>query len=291
MNYTGHFNMARQVTQSLYDTMVSFFQNFDFDRKHTIEHFLEQGISRRLIQRVLQRFSNDGSVSLKPIPGRPRTVVTPGLVQKVKRRYIKHPSVSERQVAKSCKVNRSAVQRSKKQSGMFTRKKRKAPLYKDQQLARVKTNCRKLYDKNKDKFFLLDDETYIFADPSQIPGDSCYTECPGHPLSEEHKVKPKEKFPEKFMVWQRLAENGMVSEPFVTKKSMNQHVYRDECVSKISALIERLDVDREIIFWPDLATSHYAKTVIEELKKKNINFVPKLENPPNVPQCRPIERY
>ena len=87
------------------------------------------------------------------------------------------------------------------------------------------------------------DETYIFKDPSQIPGDSYYNECLDHPLSEDQKVRPKAKFSPKHMVWHCIAENGMVSEPFFTPNSMNQKVYRDECVSRIKRLIAQLNVD------------------------------------------------
>ena len=283
--------MAREATQLLYDAIINHFKRFNFDRKYTTAHSLEQGISLRLIQRVLQRFNNEENVRLRPIPGRPSKVVTPKLVSKIKQRYIKKPSSSERQVADFYKVSRSAVQRCKKKAKIISRKRRKAPLYNDNQQSRVKTFCRKLYDQHKDHFFLMDDETYIFKDPSQIPGDSYYNECLDHPLSEDQKVRPKAKFSPKYMVWQCIAENGMVSEPFFTPNSMNQKVYRDECVSRIKRLIAQLNVDKEIIFWPDLATCHYAKSVTDELTKNNINFVPKLENPPNVPQCRPIERY
>lgn len=44
------------------------------------------------------------------------------------------------------------------------------------------------------------------------------------------------------------------------------------------------------MFWPDLATCHYADT-LEELKQLNIKFVPKKEDPPNVPQLPPIEDF
>ena len=45
------------------------------------------------------------------------------------------------------------------------------------------------------------------------------------------------------------------------------------------------------VFWPDLAFSHYANLVQKHLKNKNILFVPKLDNPENLPQVRTIERF
>ena len=123
--------MAREATQLLYDAIINHFKRFNFDRKYTTAHFLEQAISLRLIQRVLQRFNNEENVRLRPIPGRPSKVVTPKLVSKIKQRYIKKPSSSERQVADFYKVSRSAVQRCKKKAKIISRKRRKAPLYND----------------------------------------------------------------------------------------------------------------------------------------------------------------
>jgi hypothetical protein len=37
------------------------------------------------------------------------------------------------------------------------------------------------------------------------------------------------------------------------------------------------------VFWPDLASAHYAKTMIAYLREKKVNFVEKSDNPPNVP--------
>ena len=49
--------------------------------------------------------------------------------------------------------------------------------------------------------------------------------------------------------------------------------------------------DGNYVFWPDLATSHYAKTVIDCYEAHGISFVKKVDNPPAVPECRPIENF
>lgn len=60
----------------------------------------------------------------------------------------------------------------------------------------------------------------------------------------------------------------------------------------LDAFIRSLKIkDKSIMFWPDLATSHYANIVTKDLSVRKIEFIPKENNPPNVPQCRPIENY
>lgn len=46
-----------------------------------------------------------------------------------------------------------------------------------------------------------------------------------------------------------------------------------------------------VSFWPDLASCHYSKTVLEELASNNVTYVPKDFNPPNVPPVRLIENF
>ena len=45
------------------------------------------------------------------------------------------------------------------------------------------------------------------------------------------------------------------------------------------------------VFWPDLASAHYAQVVQDYLKEKKINYVPKWMDPANVPKARPIEDF
>ncbi|RNA05398.1 glucosylceramidase 4 [Brachionus plicatilis] len=44
-------------------------------------------------------------------------------------------------------------------------------------------------------------------------------------------------------------------------------------------------------FWPDLASFHYANTVINYLIDQNIKYVQKCENPANVPEVRPTDDF
>ena len=43
------------------------------------------------------------------------------------------------------------------------------------------------------------------------------------------------------------------------------------------------------MFWPDLTKAHYSSIVQEGLTEKNKPFFSRVDDPPNVPQARPIE--
>ncbi len=49
--------------------------------------------------------------------------------------------------------------------------------------------------------------------------------------------------------------------------------------------------DGKFLFWPDKESSHYAKDTLNFLRENNIPCVEKMDNPTNLPQCRPIEDF
>ena len=84
----------------------------------------------------------------------------------------------------------------------------------------------------------------------------------------------------KYLVWQAICGCGKISEPYITTGNMNGQIYRDECLQK-----------RPLpLFWPDLATCHYAKPVMKWYEANDVVFVPKEANPPNSPELRPTEK-
>jgi hypothetical protein len=73
---------------------------------------------------------------------------------------------------------------------------------------------------------------------------------------------------------------------------MNEKFYLEECLKKrLIPFLEEYHKKRKIVFWPDLATCHYQKDVIQWMNCQNFEFVKKGENAPNVPQVRLIEGY
>ena len=92
------------------------------------------------------------------------------------------------------------------------------------------------------------------------------------------------------MVWQAICQCGLKSPTFVTQGNINAEIYINECLKKRLIPFLRKH-EGPTLFWPDLATAHYARPTTNFLQEHGIDFVPRDKNPPNVPQCRPIERY
>ena len=72
---------------------------------------------------------------------------------------------------------------------------------------------------------------------------------------------------------------------------MDTDVYIGKCLPKLLKFIEKYHLGDKCIFWPDLASSHYAHKTSAWLNEKRIPFVPKVVNPLNVPKVRPIEDF
>ena len=81
---------------------------------------------------------------------------------------------SERKIANQVKTQKTIVHRIKIHNNIKTNKCEYIPKYTDNQLKRAKTNCRKLYRQSIGKKFIIDDESYIMADPKNIPGQKYF---------------------------------------------------------------------------------------------------------------------
>lgn len=91
-------------------------------------------------------------------------------------------------------------------------------------------------------------------------------------------------------MWQAICSCGQRSASFVTSGTINSDIYVKECLQKrLLPFIAKHNVST--FFWPDLASCHYSKRSLEWFEAKNVKLVPKMANPPNCPELRPIERY
>ena len=68
--------------------------------------------------------------------------------------------------------------------------------------------------------------------------------------------------------------------------------YSEQFVTKcLIPFIKKYYLGYDYVFWPDGASSYYARNSIETFQKFNVNYIPCDRNPPNIPQLRPIESF
>ncbi len=104
--------------------------------------------------------------------------------------------------------------------------------------------------------------------------------------------KSVQKNESKLLVWLAISPKG-ITEPFIAKSGLaiNQELYLEIIQRYLEPFIKKKYPNGGYVFWPDLASSHYALFVQEYLKSKNIPFVPKNDNPANLPKARPIKDF
>ncbi|XP_030752754.1 uncharacterized protein LOC115879873 [Sitophilus oryzae] len=140
----------------------------------------------------------------------------------------------------------------------------------------------------------MDDEKYFTLCNSEMKGnDGFYTDNYVN-VPDDVRLKSKKKFEDKIFVWCAIPEAGFISHTYigvVRGEALNAELYIENCLPKLLQFLNTHHVDDEIIFWPDLASCHYARITRDWYEANNINFVPKVDNPPNLPQARPIEEF
>ncbi|XP_031621012.1 uncharacterized protein LOC116339331 [Contarinia nasturtii] len=251
--------------------------------------FKDKPISRRTIFRVLKDCHEDKEPENKKNLVSVRT--TKSLLSNAKNKV----GQSTRRLSGKFEVSYVTVHNILKKNNVFYRKRKRAPKYTARQLEIIPKCCRELRRKHfvNGKFMILDDESYFTFSHHELSGnDGFYTE---NIVSTPDNVKyaSKAKFEPKVLVWVAISSKGIstpVIRPFGAK-AIDSDTYINQCLPKLKQFIENHHTRAEIMFWPDLASSHYAKKTLNWLTAQNIPFVPKKDNPPNIPQTRPIEDF
>lgn len=199
-------------------------------------------------------------------------------------------SFSLRKLAKKNGCSPSTVHQIKQRNHIKSYKKKKVPKSHPEQKERARIRSGRLYRyilENRNRCILMDDETYVYLDSQLLLHTQYYMAEDGEEVPFEEKTIPTGKFDKKVMVWQAICSCGRKSAVFYTFGTINADIYTREC--RLWPLVRVHDTPP--IFWPDLASSHYANSTLEELKTMGVELVPKELNPPNCPQLRPIEKY
>ena len=96
------------------------------------------------------------------------------------------------------------------------------------------------------------------------------------------------------MLWIAISPKG-ISTPVITSgrgMAVTAEIYVSNCLTR--QLIPYLNTHYPqggYIFWPDKASSHYARITTDDLDANGINYVSKEDNPTEVPQCRPAKDF
>lgn len=249
--------------------------------------------TRWVVKRTIERFLETGSIEEKRGRGRKPGTTNKNLEKKVTAFMERKRSTSERDIAKKFQTSKTTVHRIKQRNDFKTYKKQKRPKRTTTQLNTAIARSRKLYETLRaahEACLVMDDESYFKYDFATLAGPQYYVAKDTSVLSDAEKFIGIEKFGKKVLVWQAICQCGRRSNPFFYEGCINTDVYVKECLQKRLLPFMR-GHNKPTIFWPDLATAHYAKKTLDWFEQNEVQFVAKSCNPPNTPELRPIERY
>lgn len=139
----------------------------------------------------------------------------------------------------------------------------------------------------------MDDESYFTLSHSAIGGNAGFYTKNFEAAPNAVKFTKKAKFEQKVLVWVAIGSKG-ISQTFIRKSgyAITSQRYLKECIKRrLIPYIRGNYAPDEYVFWPDQASSHYAKIVIDHLREENVTFVEKHLNPACVPEVRSIEDF
>ena len=75
-----------------------------------------------------------------------------------------------------------------------------------------------------------------------------------------------------------------------SKQTIRQETYVNQRINKrLLPFIDKYHHNGNHLFWPDLTSAHHSQSMQDRLNEKNVPFVIRKDNLPNVPQAHPIE--
>jgi hypothetical protein len=285
-----------KINQNLKARLYKFYdENIDKGKSFVANHFLAEGCSRSTIYRHIRSRESGKQLERKKGSGRIPIISTPKNRARIAKMFNHKMKGSLRKAAKKFKCShetiRGILQKMKKPILCYKRKKRPNRTPVQRLVARPK--CKRLLQTYRDSDFILDDESYFTLSNSTLSGNDTYYSNDRTLTPDDVKHHDKSKYEPKVLVWLAISTKG-ISQIHIRPSAMaiNQEVYLNECIIKrLVPFINKYHSDGNYVFWPDLASSHYAYSVTDWLEEQKIPFVPKDMNPANLPEARPIEDF
>ena len=280
--------------ESVRKRICQFFEkNKKLGNKATLQHFLAEGIARSTIYDAIKRVNDGIGPERRKGSGRPVKKMPPKQIKLLQRHFDHKDGKSQREAARKFQITQPYVCKLLKDLSIDCRAKITIPDRTEQQAKDAKTKCRIISEKYKNRVWILDDESYFPLSHRTIAGNNKFYSSDVSQTPAEVKLSRKAKFEKKLLVWVAFSKNGL-SEVFICPSGLaiDQHIYKDECLKRrLIPFIKKYHSDGNSIFWPDLASAHYAESVCDFMMESKIEFVEKYENPANLPECRPIEPF
>ncbi|KAL4500832.1 hypothetical protein ABPG72_020066 [Tetrahymena utriculariae] len=139
----------------------------------------------------------------------------------------------------------------------------------------------------------MDDESYFTLSNTTLSGNNIYYAAKKVECNNTVRFKTVKKYEQKLLVSICISPKG-ISPIYIhhSKQAVDAKTYISILKETLLPLIAQYYKNNsEFVFWPDKASAHYAKQVLEFLKKRKVKFIEKSLNPSCLPEARPIENF
>lgn len=263
-------------------------------RKSIADHFIDENHPKMTVYRYIKCWEEKKPLARQKGSGRVAKIMNQRNLKRLIKAVENRSGISTRQLATKFKCDQSYIVKTlKRKTNIKYRKKILIPLRNEDQKQRIRPCCSRMMKKFRGREFIQDDESYFTLSHSDKNSNGGLYTSDIHSAPDEIKFKEKQKFEKKLLVWVAISPRG-ISKCFIAPSGLavNKDVYMDECIDKrLIPFIEKYHSDGNYVFWPDLASAHYASAVNAHLTAMEVNFVQKADNPPSVPELRPIENF
>lgn len=286
----------KQSAQEALRKRVYEFYNDNFNKgiSFTVKHFTDENIPLSTVYSINSRLENDSGHERAQGSGRKARIMTKRCIKALKKKVDHHAGISQRSIAEQMGCSQKHVSTTlKTKTGIHYFKQKVIPKRTEKQISNAKTQCGRLYHQFSQKACVIDDESYFTLSHSTLSGNRGFYSSDKSATPPSQKYQTKTKFEQKLLVWLAISPRG-ISKVFIVPSGMaiNQKIYKEECIQKrLIPFIQEHHSDGQYLFWPDKASSHYAKSVTSYFEEKKLKYVLKEDNPTNVPECRPIEDF
>lgn len=147
------------------------------NKKQTLHHFLNEGVSRRTIYNIFSRYERGTQVKNKKKCGRPRKLNTIKM-KKLKELAENRIGASVRRLARKFKVSKSCISKNISRLNLKNYKRSNIPQYTEKQLSIIPKRCRLLRTKflKSNPVIIMDDEKYFtLANSLNVCNNSFYS--------------------------------------------------------------------------------------------------------------------
>lgn len=268
-------------------------KNEGMPKKDVIKANSNLPVHPRTLYRWYDLVEQTNRISRKIAAGPAKKVANKKNIQSIKKKFNHRCGRSQLKVSSSLKCHRTTVGKIlKKYTKVRCRKRQKRPYQTQAQAKSNRPKCGRLYLRHRYDDFIIDDESYFTFSHSSMSGNDRFYSDDISKTPDRVKYAYAKKYESKLLVWLAVSPKG-VTKPYFSPSGLaiDQHRYLEIIQKHLEPFINRYYPTGGYVFWPDLASSHYANLVQNYLKEKKIQYIPKKDNPANFPKVRPIEDF